>query len=53
MMPPDIHPVRVEQCSFKQQQSSKQRQVVKSGQVNGQLSHQQKQGCNLQQQCKQ
>ena len=40
-------------CCFKQQQSSNNRQVVRSGHVNGQLSHQLKQGCNLQQQCKQ
>jgi hypothetical protein len=51
MMPPDTQPVSVDCFSFKQQQSSNRRQVVRSGQVNGQLSHQQKQGCNLQQQC--
>jgi hypothetical protein len=53
MMPPDTQPVSVVSCSFRQQQSSKQWHVVRSGHVNGQLSHQQKQGCNLQQQCSQ
>lgn len=51
-MPPETQPVRVVSWHFKQQQSSKHRQVVRSGQVSGQLSHQQKHGCNLQQQCK-
>jgi len=53
MMPPDTQPVNVVSCSFKQQQSSNKWQVVTSGHVNGQLSHQQKHGCNLQQQCSQ
>jgi hypothetical protein len=53
MMPPDTQPVNVVCFSFKQQQSSNKWQVVTSGQVNGQLSHQQKHGCNLQQQCSQ
>ncbi len=52
-MPPDTQPVNVVCFSFKQQQSSNKWQVVTSGQVNGQLSHQQKHGCNLQQQCNQ
>jgi hypothetical protein len=51
MIPPEIQPVNVVCFSFKQQHSSNKRQVVRSGQVNGQLSHQQKQGFNLQQQC--
>jgi hypothetical protein len=50
MMPPLTQPVRVDSCSFNQQQLSKQWQVVTSGQVSGQLSHQQKQGFNLQSQ---
>jgi hypothetical protein len=50
MMPPSTQPVTVVLCSFKQQQSSKQWQVVTSGQLNGQLSHQLKHGLNLQQQ---
>jgi hypothetical protein len=53
MIPPDTQPVNVLSCSFKQQQSSNKWQVVTSGQVNGQLSHQEKHGCNLQQQCSQ
>jgi hypothetical protein len=53
MMPPDTQPVHVALSSFKQQQSSNKWQVVTSGQVSGQLSHQEKQGCNLQQQCSQ
>jgi hypothetical protein len=50
MMPPSTQPVTVVSCSFKQQQPSNKWQVVSSGQVNGQLSHQLKHGCNLQQQ---
>jgi hypothetical protein len=41
----------VASCSFRQQQSSKQRQVVTSGQESGQGSSQQKQGLILRQQC--
>ena len=51
-MPPETQPVRVVSWHLRQQQSSNARQVVRSGQVSGQLSHQQKHGCNLQQQCK-
>ena len=49
-MPPLTQPVSVASCSFRQQQLSKQWHVVTSGQVNGQESHQQKQGFNLQSQ---
>jgi len=49
-MPPSIQPVSEGWCSFRQQQLSKRWHVVTSGQVSGQLSHQQKHGCSLQSQ---